>query len=124
VADYNYLQQPTSVHFNAPFGTTLTAITNANGTSNTATVAHNGCNPQDYANGPTAWYNCSQPSNGLSMPDSLFPPGQMSQFFSSPHPSVNVVLFADGHVQAIAHDWLSSNQNVWNWQNRSPLQFP
>jgi prepilin-type processing-associated H-X9-DG protein len=124
LADYNYLQQATSVHFSAPFGATLQTITNANGASSTATVAHNGCNPQDYPSGPTAWYDCNQPSNAASVPDSQFPPGQMSQFFSSPHPGVNVVLFADGHARPITHGWLTANPSVWNWQNTSPLQLP
>jgi prepilin-type N-terminal cleavage/methylation domain-containing protein/prepilin-type processing-associated H-X9-DG protein len=124
LADYNYLQQPTSVHFSAPFGATLQTITNANGSSNTATVAHNGCNPRDYANGPTPWYNCNQPLSALSMPDSQVPPGQFSQFLSSPHLGGNIVLFADGHVQLITHEWLTANPNVWNWRNTSPLQFP
>jgi prepilin-type processing-associated H-X9-DG protein len=57
------------------------------------------------------------------MPDSRVPVGQMSQFFSSPHPSGNVVLFADGHVQSISHEWLTANPAVWNGQNRMPLQF-
>ncbi len=124
LADYNYLQLPTSVHFSAPFGATLTTISNANGASNTATITHNACNPQDYAVGPSPWYNCNQPSSWLSMPDSQVPPGQFSQFFSSPHPGVNVVLFADGHVQTITHDWLSANPNVWNWRNNTPLMIP
>ena len=122
-ADYNYLQQDTSVHF-APSGVSLQLIASANGASNTVTVAHNGCNPADYSRGPTTWYNCNQPSNPLSMPDSLMPPGQMSQFFSSPHPEGNVVLFADGHVRLLSHEWLSANPAVWNWLNTSVLQFP
>ncbi len=122
--DYSFLQEITAVHFSAPFGATLQTITGANGASNTAAVAHNGCNPQDYPNGPTTWYNCAQPTGSQSVPDSQVPVGQMSQCFSSPHPGVNVVLFADGHVQPITHGWLTANPNVWNWQNTIPLQFP
>jgi prepilin-type processing-associated H-X9-DG protein len=48
----------------------------------------------------------------------------MSQFFSSPHPEGNVVLFADGHVRLLSHEWLSANPAVWNWLNTSVLQFP
>ena len=51
------------VLYGAPAGVSLAAITNANGTSNTAMIAHLGCNPQDYANGPTPWYNCIQPQD-------------------------------------------------------------
>jgi prepilin-type N-terminal cleavage/methylation domain-containing protein/prepilin-type processing-associated H-X9-DG protein len=124
LADYNYVQQSTAVLFGAPVGVSLTAITNANGAANTAMVAHLGCNPQDYADGPTSWYDCLQPFSAQSMPDSQVPPGQMDQTLSSPHPGGNGVLFADGHVQWIDHGWLTANQSVWNWQNTAPLQFP
>lgn len=124
LGDYNYLQQSYAVHFAAPLGVSLPVISNANGSSNTATVAHNGCNPQDYAIGPNTWYNCDQPFLALSIPDSQVPRGKMSQYFSSPHPGVNGVLFADGHVQAIENGWLTTNSNVWNWQNSKPLPFP
>jgi prepilin-type N-terminal cleavage/methylation domain-containing protein/prepilin-type processing-associated H-X9-DG protein len=122
--DYGYLQQNGSVVYGAPVGVSLGAITNANGTSNTAVVSHIGCNPQDYPNGPTTWYNCGQPTSAQSVPDSQIPPGQMMQGFSSPHASTNVVLFADGHVATIAHQWLTANQMIWNWQNTTPIQLP
>jgi prepilin-type N-terminal cleavage/methylation domain-containing protein/prepilin-type processing-associated H-X9-DG protein len=124
LTDYNYVQQSTAVLYGAPVGVSAGNIANANGTSNTAMAAHLGCNPQDYPIGPTAWYDCIQPFSAQSMQDSQVPPGQMDQFFSSPHPGVNVVLFADGHVQALDNGWLTANQNVWNWQNSSLLQFP
>ena len=34
-----------------------------------------------------------------------------------------MVLFADGHVQSIEHQWLTANQSIWNWQNTTPSQF-
>jgi prepilin-type processing-associated H-X9-DG protein len=124
LGDFNYVQQDTSVIYGAPLGVSLEAITNANGAANTAAVAHNGCNPQDYPIGPSTWYNCDQSQGTQSVPDSQFPQGQMSQYFSSPHPGVNVVLFADGHVQSITHQWLMANQSVWNWQNTTPIEVP
>jgi prepilin-type N-terminal cleavage/methylation domain-containing protein/prepilin-type processing-associated H-X9-DG protein len=124
LTDYGYLQQDGAVLYGAPAGVSLTSITNANGASNTAMVAHLGCNPKDYLNGPTAWYGCTQPYNAQSMPDNQVPQGQLTQTFSSPHPGVNVVLFADGHVQAIPHQWLNANQVIWNWQNTTPVQLP
>jgi prepilin-type N-terminal cleavage/methylation domain-containing protein/prepilin-type processing-associated H-X9-DG protein len=124
LGDYNYVQLDGSPIYGAPLGVSLAEITNANGASNTAMVGHNGCNPQDYANGPSTWYNCNQAQGTQSVPDSQFPQGQMSQYFSSPHPGVNVVLFADGHVQSITHQWLMANQSVWNWRNTAPLQIP
>jgi prepilin-type N-terminal cleavage/methylation domain-containing protein/prepilin-type processing-associated H-X9-DG protein len=124
LTDYNYVQQTTAVLFGAPLGVSLTAISGANGTANTAMVGHLACNPQDYPNGPTSWYNCVQPLSAQSMEDRQVPPGIVDQTFSSPHPGVNMVLFADGHVQPVANAWLTANQNVWNWQNATPLQVP
>ena len=43
---------------------------------------------------------------------------------SSPHPNLNVVLFADGHVQTLAHQWLTANQMIWSWQNTTAVQLP
>jgi prepilin-type N-terminal cleavage/methylation domain-containing protein len=124
LGDYNYVQQDTSVIYGAPVGVSLTKITNGNGASNTAAVAHNGCNPADYANGPSTWYNCNQSQGTQSVPDIQFPQGQMSQFFSSPHPGVNVVLFADGSVRSIDHAWLTANPSIWNWQNTTVIEIP
>jgi prepilin-type N-terminal cleavage/methylation domain-containing protein/prepilin-type processing-associated H-X9-DG protein len=124
LTDYNYVQQSTAVLYGAPLGVSLTTITNANGASNTAIVAHLGCNPRDYPNGPTTWYDCIQPLSAQSMMDSQVPQGIMDQTFSSPHPGGNGVLFADGHVQLMDNGWLTANQNVWDWQNSVPLQFP
>jgi prepilin-type processing-associated H-X9-DG protein len=124
LTDYGYLQQNTAALYGAPLGISLGAITNANGTSNTALVSHLSCNPQDYASGPTTWYNCGQPTSATSVADSQVSQGQMGQTFGSPHPNVNVVLFADGHVQAINHTWLTQNQNCWDWQNTNPIQLP
>jgi prepilin-type N-terminal cleavage/methylation domain-containing protein/prepilin-type processing-associated H-X9-DG protein len=124
LTDYNYVQQSTAVLFGAPMGVSADTIANANGTANTAMVAHLGCNPQDYPIGPTSWYNCLQPFSAQSMPDSQVPVGQYGTTFSSPHPGVNGVLFADGHLQALENGWLTANQSIWNWQNSSVLQFP
>jgi prepilin-type N-terminal cleavage/methylation domain-containing protein/prepilin-type processing-associated H-X9-DG protein len=124
LTDYNYVQQSTAVLFGAPVGVSLGQITNANGSSNTVMVAHLACNPQDYANGPTSWYDCIQPLIAGSMADSQVPQGLWDQTLSSPHPGGNGVLFADGHVRLLENGWLTANQNVWNWQNTTPLEFP
>jgi prepilin-type N-terminal cleavage/methylation domain-containing protein/prepilin-type processing-associated H-X9-DG protein len=125
LADYNYIQQDSAVLFGAPSGVSLETITNCNGTAYTALIAHVGCNPRNYLNGPTAWYCCIQPTSAQSMSDSQVPQGQVpGQTFGSPHPGVNVVLFADGHVQSLPHQWLTANQSIWNWQNTAPIQFP
>jgi prepilin-type N-terminal cleavage/methylation domain-containing protein/prepilin-type processing-associated H-X9-DG protein len=113
-------------------GVDLAQITNANGTSNTALLTHLGVNPQEYSYGPTTWYNCNNATSGTSMPDSQVPLGAYLSpstwsppVLSSPHPGVNVVAFADGHTQAITHDWLTQYQNqVWSWVNTTPLPPP
>jgi prepilin-type N-terminal cleavage/methylation domain-containing protein len=66
--DYNYQQVNGVVLYGAPLGVSLVLITN--GASNTVMVSHLGCNPQDYATGPTTWYNCAQPFSAQSVPDS------------------------------------------------------
>jgi prepilin-type N-terminal cleavage/methylation domain-containing protein/prepilin-type processing-associated H-X9-DG protein len=124
LTDYNYVQQSTAVLFGAPVGVSLVAITNANGASNTAMVAHLACNPADYGTGPTPWYNCIQPTSCQSIPDGQVPQGLPDQTFGSPHPGGNVVLFADGHVQLLENNWLTANPSIWNWQNRTLVGFP
>jgi len=116
----------------SPQGVDLALITNANGTSNTALLSHLGVNPAEYGYGPTTWYNCNNATGGTSVPDNQMPLGAYltpnsysPSELSSPHPGVNVVLFADSHVQAITHDWLTQHQNqVWSWVNATPIQLP
>jgi prepilin-type N-terminal cleavage/methylation domain-containing protein/prepilin-type processing-associated H-X9-DG protein len=113
-------------------GVDLAQITGANGASNTALLSHLGVNPVEYGYGPTTWYNCNNATSGTSMPDNQVPMGAYltpnsynPPVLSSPHPSGNLVLFADGHVQSITHDWLTQNQNqVWSWQNNTPIVLP
>jgi prepilin-type N-terminal cleavage/methylation domain-containing protein len=116
----------------SPQGVDLAQISSANGSSNTALLSHLGVNPSEYGFGPTTWYNCNNATGGASMPDNQSPlgayltpnsysPGNLS----SPHPSGNLVLFADTHVQSVAHDWLTQYQNqVWSWMNPTPIPLP
>ena len=69
LSDYGYLQQNGAVLYSRRWAFPWRHITNANGASNTAMVAHLGCNPQDYPIGPTPWYNCAQPFSAQSMAD-------------------------------------------------------
>ncbi len=120
------------VLWNPGGGVDLGQMTNRNGTSNTALLSHLGVNPAEYAYGPTTWYNCNNATSGTSVPDNQVPRGAYltpNSYFppllSSPHPGVNVVVFADGHVQSITHDWLTQNQNqVWSWLNATPIAPP
>jgi prepilin-type N-terminal cleavage/methylation domain-containing protein len=115
-----------------PFGVDLAVISAANGSCNTALLSHLGVNPVEYGFGPTTWYNCNNATGGDSVPDNqaplgayLTPNSYSPPDLSSPHPGVNVVLFADSHVQAITHDWLTQYQNhVWSWMNTTPIPPP
>jgi prepilin-type N-terminal cleavage/methylation domain-containing protein/prepilin-type processing-associated H-X9-DG protein len=116
----------------SPCAVDLAWISDANGASNTALLSHLGVNPAEYAYGPTTWYNCNNATSGTSVPDSqaplgayLTPNSYSPSVLSSPHPGVNVVTFADGHVQTITHAWLTQYQNqVWSWMNPTPLPPP
>jgi prepilin-type N-terminal cleavage/methylation domain-containing protein len=116
----------------SPYGVDPAAISSANGSSNTALLSHLGVNPAEYGYGPTTWYNCNNATGGDSMPDSqasagayLTPNSYSPSNLSSPHPSGNLVLFADSHVQSITHNWLTQYQNqVWSWMNATPIQIP
>jgi prepilin-type N-terminal cleavage/methylation domain-containing protein/prepilin-type processing-associated H-X9-DG protein len=139
ISDYGYyvlvpwiVPAAQCILWNPGGGVGLAQITNANGCSNTALLSHLGVNPQEYSYGPTTWYNCNNATSGTSVPDIQAPRGAYLSpnsynppDLSSPHPGVNLVLFADGHVQAITHDWLTQNQNqVWSWINPTPIQLP
>jgi prepilin-type N-terminal cleavage/methylation domain-containing protein/prepilin-type processing-associated H-X9-DG protein len=116
----------------SPSGVGLAQISNANGSSNTALLTHLGVNPTEYGYGPTTWYNCNNATSGTSVPDSQAPLGAYLSpntynppVLSSPHTGVNIVAFADGHVQSITHDWLTQYQNqVWSWTNATPIPPP
>jgi prepilin-type N-terminal cleavage/methylation domain-containing protein/prepilin-type processing-associated H-X9-DG protein len=128
--DYCYIAQPYVILQGSPTGISLGTLTNANGASSTAMIAHIGCNPKDYAIGPTTWYDCLQPLIGASVPDIEYPEGAAFiganlQTCSSPHSGGNLVLLADGHVQSIANQWLTANwASIWNWQNTTPIEVP
>jgi prepilin-type N-terminal cleavage/methylation domain-containing protein len=118
--------------WNPVMGVDLAQITNRNGTSNTALLSHLGVNPQEYGYGPTTWFNCNNSTSGTSIPDSQMPLGSYLSpnsyspaDLSSPHPTVNVVAFADSHIQSINHAWLTQYQNqVWSWMNPTPIPPP
>ncbi len=118
--------------WNPAEGVDLAKIAGANGSSNTALLTHLGVNPAEYGYGPTTWFNCNNATGGTSVPDSqvplgayLVPNSYSPPDLSSPHPGVNVVTFADGHVQSITHEWLTQHQNqVWSWVNTTPIQSP
>jgi prepilin-type N-terminal cleavage/methylation domain-containing protein/prepilin-type processing-associated H-X9-DG protein len=139
ISDYGYyLLVPWNVAgaqcvlWNPSVGVSLAAISNASGSSNTALLSHLGVNLTEYGYGPTTWYNCNNATGGDSVPDNQVPLGAYltpnsysPPELSSPHSGLNVVAFADGHVQSVSHEWLTQNQNqVWSWMNETPIQLP
>jgi prepilin-type N-terminal cleavage/methylation domain-containing protein len=139
ISDYGYyvlvpwnIPGTQCILWNPAMGVDLVLISNANGTSNTALLSHLGVNPTEYGYGPTTWYNCNNATGGNSVPDSQVPLGAYltpnsynPPELSSPHPYVNVVTFADSHIQAISHAWLTEYQNqVWSWMNPTPIELP
>jgi prepilin-type N-terminal cleavage/methylation domain-containing protein len=118
--------------WNPVTGVKLVQISNANGSSNTALLSHLGVHPAEYGCGPTTWYNCNNATGGTSAPDGMVPLGAYltpNSYFppelSSPHGGVNLVTFADSHVQSINHGWLTQFQNqVWSWINPTPIPIP
>jgi prepilin-type N-terminal cleavage/methylation domain-containing protein len=136
ISDYGYyvlvpwnVSGAQCVLWNPVTGVGLAQIANANGSSNTALLTHLSVNPVEYGYGPTTWYGCNNATSGDSVADSEAPYGAYltpNSYFppelSSPHPGINLVTFADGHVQSINHGWLTRNQNqVWSWINSTPL---
>jgi prepilin-type N-terminal cleavage/methylation domain-containing protein/prepilin-type processing-associated H-X9-DG protein len=139
ISDYGYyLLVPWNVPgaqcvlWNPAVGVSLVSISNASGASNTALLSHLGVNPNEYGYGPTTWYNCNNATGGDSVPDKQVPLGAYltpnsysPPDLGSPHSGINVVVFADGHVQSVSHEWLTQNQNqVWSWMNQTPIQLP
>jgi len=125
ITDYGYVAQCSAgmtVFGNQPSGAALAVITNINGASNTAMLSHLACSPTGYPSGPGSWSSkVGNGGSGSSMPDQQASQGSG---LSSPHPNVNVVLFGDGHVQTVAHQWLGANTMIWSWMNTSPVQLP
>jgi hypothetical protein len=138
ISDYGYyILLPANVAgqqcilWNPVSGVTLEQVSNASGTGATALLSHLGVNPAEYGYGPTTWYNCNNAQGGTSVRDNQFqtgayltPNSYFPQGLSSPHADVNLVLFADAHVQPVVNSWLTANQNVWSWENTTALQVP
>lgn len=128
-ADYGYAQGPGApttqlvipILGNPQSGVPLALLTNATGASNTAMLSHLACNPQNYSSGPIQWSsnNGGLGGQGQSVPDTQAQPGNG---LSSPHPNVNVVLYADGHTETVTNQWLTANATIWPWQFIQPGQ--
>jgi len=125
-------------------GATLAGITNLNGASNTALLAHIWMNPDAYAKDKATWADKTHYiQSAVSKPDSrekadnptparrspgdstaTAPPPANAVCLGSSHPTGNPTLFADGHVQILPNKWLTANPATWNWKNDKPIQLP
>jgi prepilin-type N-terminal cleavage/methylation domain-containing protein/prepilin-type processing-associated H-X9-DG protein len=129
-ADYVYCDSPVgSSVFGSQNGVALGILTNANGSSNTAMLAHSFIAPKSY--GTPAGSTPDQPWTAVSHSVSTATQSQDNNSGSGPmggpHPNTDPTLFADGHVQNIAFQWANSNPggtNMWNWQNTTPFTLP
>jgi prepilin-type N-terminal cleavage/methylation domain-containing protein/prepilin-type processing-associated H-X9-DG protein len=122
--DFSYYDQGGKSIFNSQGGATLTAITNANGTSNTAMLSHAWMAPANYNTDTSMPWN--QPPSSVSQGSAYQDKSQQGSqgMLGSPHPLAMPVLFGDGHVSPLPYPWLTQNSNVWDWSNQQPLTFP
>ncbi len=106
-----------------PNGTTLTAITNANGTSNTIGLSHLWMSPGSYSTDPGAWADPTQ--NGRQMGQQAYQDNnpQGSNGIGGPHPNVLPCLFMDGHCQNVPMTW-QYWQQAWSYDNTTPYALP
>jgi prepilin-type N-terminal cleavage/methylation domain-containing protein/prepilin-type processing-associated H-X9-DG protein len=117
--------------------TTLTMITNADGTANTLLLGHVGQRPLDYGDSPNApnegpWYNDEAPQNHARfmlafVPDTNTTPAfttlnltglNMYDIMGGPHPNVCPTLFADGSVRNISYGQTTDvYAALWSWDD-------
>jgi len=119
--------------FNTPGGAALGIITNANGASNTALLAHSWLAPSTYGTvDGGGWPATSNSASIATQQQDANPSGGGSGNqggLGGPHPNTDPMAFADGHVQNMAFQWFtgpgaSAVQNIWNWQNTTPYSLP
>jgi prepilin-type N-terminal cleavage/methylation domain-containing protein/prepilin-type processing-associated H-X9-DG protein len=134
-------------------GTTLGAVTNADGTSNTLLLAHKAVEPRYYNGGNTGpgdeafafvldhWldvrcpfalvreHNGDDPATGTCY--TVTGPGSgMAFLLGSPHPGASPCLFADGSVRLLNYslgtdaDGLSLLAKLWAWNDGTLIQNP
>jgi hypothetical protein len=112
--------------FDMPGGADLTAIKNANGTTNTLMLSHLWMDPVNYSGGdPTdlgwATLNNSRSINDAAKLDS--DPSGSVKHIGGPHPSALPSLFADGSVRPVPYDFANWNL-LWAWDNAKPFAPP
>jgi prepilin-type N-terminal cleavage/methylation domain-containing protein len=127
--DYVYCTAngPGTAIFAASGGVSLGIITDANGASNTALLAHYFLAPQDYGQVDVPWTSASNSvSIATQTQDSNQGPGAGG--LGGPHPNIDPTLFADGHIENIAFVWANVPHNgvqkgttMWSYATTSAV---
>jgi prepilin-type N-terminal cleavage/methylation domain-containing protein len=127
LCDYGYGQSEGSLFSILDHGPSLDQVSNENGTSNTALLAHLGASRQlqgdmYFTSWPTP-YSTDGSKNVYAIE-----PGLNSQYIGSPHPGAHPFLFADAHTQGVNYTWAptapATMQAVWAYNNMSPYTLP
>jgi prepilin-type N-terminal cleavage/methylation domain-containing protein len=119
-----------------PTQTSLTMVTDADGTANTVLLGHKGMRPQDYgtgagnSNNDDSWFS-NHPFDHHRSPfyffqdtDAMPVPGQGNiqydawDLMGGPHPNVSPTLFADGSVRNISYNQSTDvYAALWTWND-------
>jgi len=130
-------------------GAALGLITNSNGSSNTALLAHNFLAPPMYGvvdsnfgmganyvpsatqqqDSNTCYCGCIALAQTSCQCVSTVGqcPGMSAILLGGPHPGTNPTLFADGHVENIPFMWANDQpggQSMWSWPSTIPYEIP
>jgi prepilin-type N-terminal cleavage/methylation domain-containing protein len=111
-----------------PTQTSLTMITDADGTANTLLLSHKGMMPQNYGNvnddgsqtdyawgGNTNYYNHKREPYYFYQDTNSF---SMNPFNGGPHPNVSPTLFADGSIRNISYNQTTDvYAALWFWND-------
>jgi prepilin-type N-terminal cleavage/methylation domain-containing protein/prepilin-type processing-associated H-X9-DG protein len=109
-----------------PTQTSLTMITDADGTANTLLLGHKGLQPQSYGDPNDSGWDCGWPCNvnyGQHKRDPFYFYQDtnnitMFYFMGGPHPNVCPTLFADGSVRNISYNQTTDTYGaLWFWDD-------
>jgi prepilin-type N-terminal cleavage/methylation domain-containing protein/prepilin-type processing-associated H-X9-DG protein len=123
--DYTWLSSTASGGssiFDTNGGADATAITNNNGTSNTAFLSHVGMNPASYSTDTSLKYE-STPSSISAANAAQDTNSSTTSQLGSPHTGAMPTVFADGHVQNMPYSFAQWTV-IFNWANTQGVQLP
>jgi prepilin-type N-terminal cleavage/methylation domain-containing protein len=111
---------------NNPTQTTLTMITDADGTANTLLLSHKGIQPQNYGNVADTGYDLGWAENEgyfqhKHVPFYFYQDTNnitMYYFMGGPHPNVSPALFADGSIRNVSYNQTTDIYGaLWTWDD-------